>query len=109
MRLLSEQKTWNYFPLLMFTVGTQFKRIGVCLSVSRTSSAALAPQAPQSRPPLLVDIRAAAQTLGISVFAVRNLCWHRETARVLKPVRHGLKFLFSPAALTEFAQKVVSD
>jgi hypothetical protein len=58
--------------------------------------------------PLLVDIRTAASTLGISVFAVRNLCWHRETARILKPVRHGLKFLFSPAALNEFAAKLVS-
>jgi hypothetical protein len=58
--------------------------------------------------PLLVDIRTAASTLGISVFAVRNLCWHRETARILKPVRHGLKFLFSPAALNEFATKLVS-
>jgi hypothetical protein len=58
--------------------------------------------------PLFVDIRTAASTLGISVFAVRNLCWHRETARILKPVRHGLKFLFSPAALTEFAAKLVS-
>jgi hypothetical protein len=76
--------------------------------MSRISSSALAPKAPQSAPPLLVDIHTAAQTLGISVFAVRNLCWHRETARVLKPVRHGLKFLFSPAALTEFTQKLVS-
>jgi hypothetical protein len=58
--------------------------------------------------PLLVDIRTAASTLGVSVFAVRNLCWHRETARVLKPVRHGLKFLFSPTALTECAAKLVS-
>jgi hypothetical protein len=74
----------------------------------RFSSAALAPQTQQSLAPLLVDIRTAAQTLGISVFAVRNLCWHRETARVLKPIRHGLKFLFSPAALTEFTQKLVS-
>jgi len=41
--------------------------------------------------------------LGVSVFAVRNLCWHRETARVLKPIRKGLQYLFSPAALTEFA------
>jgi hypothetical protein len=57
--------------------------------------------------PLLVDIRTAASTLGISVFAIRNLCWHRETARVLKPVRHGLKFLFSPAALNDFAAALV--
>jgi hypothetical protein len=76
--------------------------------MSRTSSAALALEASQSRPPLLVDIRTAAQILGISVFAVRNLCWHRETARVLKPVRHGLKFLFSPDSLTEFATKLVA-
>lgn len=72
--------------------------------VSKTSSAI--PEV--SQPPLLVDIRTAALTLGISVFAVRNLCWHRETARLLRPVRQGLKFLFSPAALTEFAQKLVS-
>ena len=58
--------------------------------------------------PLLIDIRAAARTLGISVFAVRNLCWHRETARLLRPVRQGLKFLFSPAVLTEFAVKLVT-
>lgn len=58
--------------------------------------------------PLLVDIRTAARLLGISVFAVRNLCWHRETVRLLKPVRQGLKFLFSPAVLTEFATKLVS-
>ena len=58
--------------------------------------------------PLLVDIRTAASMLGVSVFAIRNLCWHRETARVLKPVRQGLKFLFSPAALNDFAAKLVS-
>jgi hypothetical protein len=58
--------------------------------------------------PLLVDIRVAATILGISVFAVRNLCWNRDTKRVLKPVRQGLKFLFSPTALTECAAKLVS-
>jgi hypothetical protein len=58
--------------------------------------------------PLLLDIKAAAAVLGISVFAVRNLCWNPPTKRVLKPVRQGLKFLFSPAALNEFAAKLVS-
>jgi len=58
--------------------------------------------------PLLVDIRSAATLLGISVFAVRNLCWNPSTKHVLKPVRHGLKFLFSPSALTECAAKLVS-
>jgi hypothetical protein len=58
--------------------------------------------------PLLVDIRTAASMLGISVFAVRNLCWNRDTKHVLKPVRQGLKFLFSPAALNDFAAKLVS-
>jgi hypothetical protein len=58
--------------------------------------------------PLFVDIRTAASTLGITVFAVRNLCWHRETARILKPIRHGLKFLFTPTALNEFAAKLVA-
>ena len=57
--------------------------------------------------PLLVDIRTAARILGISVFAVRNLCWNRDTKRVLKPVRQGLKFLFSPAALNDCAAKLV--
>ena len=57
--------------------------------------------------PLLVDIQTAAQILGVSVFAIRNLCWHRETKLILKPVRQGLKFLFSPAALQEFAEKLV--
>jgi hypothetical protein len=58
--------------------------------------------------PLLVDIRVAAAMLGISIFAVRNLCWNRETKRVLKPVRQGLKFLFSPPALNDFAAKLVA-
>lgn len=56
---------------------------------------------------LLVDIRTAAAILGISVFAVRNLCWNPQTKRVIKPVRQGLKFLFSPAALNEFAAALV--
>lgn len=63
---------------------------------------------PEVPRPLLVDIRTAATMLGVSVFAIRNLCWHRETARILKPIRHGLKFLFSPVALNEFAAKLVS-
>jgi hypothetical protein len=58
--------------------------------------------------PLLVNIRAAATILGVSIFAVRNLCWNPQTKRVLKPVRQGLKFLFSPAALNECAAKLVS-
>jgi hypothetical protein len=58
--------------------------------------------------PLLVDIRTAASLLGISVFAVRNLCWHRETKHILKPVRQGLKFLFSPIAVADFATKLVA-
>lgn len=76
--------------------------------MSRKKSAPIVSPAVPSVEPLLVDIRTAALTLGVSVFAVRNLCWHRETARVLKPVRHGLKFLFSPAALSEFATKLVN-
>ena len=53
--------------------------------------------------PLLGDIRFAAARLGISVFAVRNLCWHK----LLRPVRHGKKYLFAPASLTELADKLV--
>jgi hypothetical protein len=77
--------------------------------VSRTKS--VVPPTDLSLPatqPLLVDIRVAASVLGISVFAVRNLCWNSQTKRVLKPVRHGLKLLFSPSALNDFAAKLVS-
>jgi hypothetical protein len=74
--------------------------------VRRSLSEPAMPEGSQPAP-LLVDIRTAASTLGISVFAVRNLCWHRETARILKPIRHGLKFLFSPAALNDFAAALV--
>jgi len=80
--------------------------------MSRPKSASVVPVVPSaavpSVEPLLVDIRTAARMLGITVFAVRNLCWHRETARLLRPVRQGLKFLFSPAALTEFASKLIT-
>jgi hypothetical protein len=54
--------------------------------------------------PLLVDIRFASRMLGVSVFAIRNLCWHRK----LKPVRQGKKYLFAPASLTDLAAKLVS-
>ena len=76
--------------------------------IGRNSSKVAMPEVFRSPAPLLVDIRTASSMLGVSVFAVRNLCWHRETACVLRPVRQGLKFLFSPATLTEFAQKLVS-
>jgi hypothetical protein len=75
---------------------------------SKNSFAAVIPEISQPPAPLLVDIRTAARLLGISVFAVRNLCWHRETARLLKPVRQGLKFLFSPVAVADFTQKLVN-
>jgi hypothetical protein len=80
------------------------------MSASRKKAVLYQPQisAPVVPPvALLVDIRAAAATLGISVFAVRNLCWNPQTKRVLKPVRQGLKFLFSPAALNDFAAALI--
>ena len=58
--------------------------------------------------PLLVDIRAAAQMLGTSVFNVRNLMWHQQTRAMLSPVRLGAKYLFSPAKLTDFAAALVA-
>jgi glucose uptake protein GlcU len=58
--------------------------------------------------PLLIDIKAAAQMLGTSVFAVRVLCWDSKTAHILRPVRHGLQFLFAPAALVELRDALVA-
>ena len=54
--------------------------------------------------PLLEDIREASRKLGVSVFAIRNLCWNR----LLKPIRHGRRYLFAPTSLTDFAAKLVS-
>jgi hypothetical protein len=76
--------------------------------VSKNSFAAVVPEVSQRPAPLLVDIRTAAQMLGTSVFSVRNLCWHREHARLLHPVRQGKKYLFSPEVLTSFVAKLVS-
>jgi|SRR5271156_6647732 len=58
--------------------------------------------------PLLVDIKAAAQTLGISVFAVRNLCWHPQHRTLLAPVRQGAKYLFHPAKLSAFVDALIA-
>jgi hypothetical protein len=58
--------------------------------------------------PLLIDLKRASAQLGIAPFALRNLLWHDNTRRLLKPVRQGLKYLFSPAVLTEFAAKLVA-
>src|ERR1700676_2779615 len=54
--------------------------------------------------PMFVDIQAASAALGISVFAVRNICWNK----LLRPVRHGKKYLFTPQMLTELRDKLVS-
>jgi hypothetical protein len=78
------------------------------MSVSKQPTAVAVPSLPASPIPLLVDIRTAAQTLGISVFAVRNLCWHQHHCTLLAPVRLGAKYLFSPAKLAEFAAALVA-
>jgi len=78
------------------------------MSASQKQTAVAVPSLPAASIPLLVDIRAAAQTLGISVFAVRNLCWHAQHRAMLAPVRQGAKYLFSPAKLTDFAAALVS-
>jgi len=54
--------------------------------------------------PLFVDIQFAARQLGVSIFAVRNLCWNK----LLTPVRQGRKYLFTSAMLTELAAKLSS-
>jgi hypothetical protein len=54
--------------------------------------------------PMFLDIQVASAVLGLSVFAVRNICWHK----LLRPVRHGKKYLFTPQMLTEFRDKLVS-
>jgi hypothetical protein len=65
-------------------------------------------EAPATPAPLLVDLKSAAKILGVTPFCVRNCCWHDEQRQILKPVRHGQKYLFSPAALADFAAKLVS-
>ena len=54
--------------------------------------------------PMFLDIQAASAALGLSVFAVRNICWNK----LLRPVRHGKKYLFTPQMLTELRDKLVS-
>jgi hypothetical protein len=58
--------------------------------------------------PLLVDIHEAARLLSTSVFGVRVLCWDPKTVAILKPVRHGLRYLFSPIAIQELAAALVA-
>jgi hypothetical protein len=58
--------------------------------------------------PLLINLKQASAQLGVTPFALRNLLWHDKTRHLLKPVRQGLKYLFSPAVLTEFAAKLVA-
>jgi hypothetical protein len=76
--------------------------------MQRQSAVTVPPAVAVSPAPLLIDIRAASRLLGISVFGVRVACWDPKTAHVLRPVRHGLKFLFSPAAIADFAAKIIS-
>jgi hypothetical protein len=58
--------------------------------------------------PLLVPIKTASQMLGVSVFAMRVLCWNPKASGILRPVRHGAAYLFAPAALKELADALVS-
>jgi hypothetical protein len=58
--------------------------------------------------PLLVPIKTASQMLGVSVFAMRVLCWDPKAKHILKPVRHGAAYLFAPASLKELADALVS-
>ena len=65
------------------------------------------PQAAVALPavqPMFVDIHAASAALGLSVFAVRTICWNK----LLRPVRHGKKYLFTLQMLTELRDKLVS-
>jgi hypothetical protein len=84
------------------------KKLSTIHAVSAVAVPTVSASVIQSPAPLLIDIRAASRLLGISVFGVRVACWNPKTARALKPVRHGLKFLFSPAAIADFAAKIIS-
>ena len=69
----------------------------------RTKSQAHAVTPPVVQP-MFIDIHAASAALGLSVFAVRTICWNK----LLRPVRQGKKYLFTPQMLTELRDKLVS-
>jgi hypothetical protein len=77
------------------------------MSAAKSQSAVAVSSLPAAAP-LLIDIKAAAQMLGTSVFNVRNLCWNPQHRALLSPVRLGAKYLFSPAKLTEFVAALVA-
>ena len=52
--------------------------------------------------PLFIDIRSAALRLGVTVWCIRNLVW----AKTLRPVKHGRKYLFSPADLIALSERL---
>ena len=55
-----------------------------------------------SAPPLLVDVPTAAKMLSTTVWQIRELGW----AKKLPVVRLGRKWLFRPADLVAFANKL---
>jgi len=84
---------------------THFSRSGGSPPIFQESqSATVGPSAV----PLLIDIKAAAQMLGTSVFNVRNLMWHPQHRAMIAPVRLGAKYMFAPSKLVAFADALVA-
>jgi hypothetical protein len=57
---------------------------------------------PEVVTPLLIPIETASLRLGVTVFAMRNLVWNR----LLKPVKHGRRYLFADADLVALAERL---
>jgi excisionase family DNA binding protein len=69
---------------------------------SRKHSVAIATLAPAPPVrPLLVNVRAAAELLGTTVWQIRQLVW----AKKLPVAKLGQRYLFRPADLEAFANK----
>jgi hypothetical protein len=55
--------------------------------------------------PLFVDIREAGRRLGFTTWAMRTLCW----AKKIRFVKQRRKYLFSPADLRNYAQRLLAE
>ena len=72
--------------------------------VRRNLSEAAMPEVSWSPPPLLIDLRTAAQLLSVSVCEMRKLT----RSKKIRYVKHGKKWLVSPDDLRQFVSRELS-